>query len=332
MGKVEPEDNKFCIKVYYNADSDTAKKNAQKGVTTDQLHIESTDGTYSSGAQYKASAFDTDTMQYFMGFRKYWYRVEFNEPAIGFYIDWDDGEDNSAEKSNSQVVYFDKPQMYGVVSHIYTKFGRFFPLVRAINTDGFWSKYYTTDFSDSDFTNEWAELEEDPQGTLPEGQNEYSLVSTTHIKKGMPNFYPSTLPPVAVLKTDRATVYSGIDNNILEYTGMQSFSSNTRKILPTAVYADYEASGFSQNTKAIKVEVTYEDTDGYTRVKVIDTDQDESNFAIWNVRKIVKARLLNLNEISSAAEVDRLGVDERVYLRSSKQSSSNDGILQHQAH
>ena len=50
--------------------------------------------------------------QYLVGFRKYWYRVEFNEPVAGFYIDWDDGEDNSNEKSNSQVVMLDKPQHY----------------------------------------------------------------------------------------------------------------------------------------------------------------------------------------------------------------------------
>ena len=39
--------------------------------------------------------------QYYVGFRKYWYRIEFNEPVAGFYIDWDDGEDNSPEKANS---------------------------------------------------------------------------------------------------------------------------------------------------------------------------------------------------------------------------------------
>ena len=30
MVKLAPKDNPFCIKVYYNADSDTAKKNAEK--------------------------------------------------------------------------------------------------------------------------------------------------------------------------------------------------------------------------------------------------------------------------------------------------------------
>ena len=94
--------------------------------------------------------------QYFVGFRKYWYRIEFNEPISGFYIDWDDGEDNSPEKSNSQVVYLDKPQHYGIVSHIYTKNGKFYPLVRAISMDGYWSKYYTS----GNASNSFSELEE----------------------------------------------------------------------------------------------------------------------------------------------------------------------------
>ena len=65
--------------------------------------------------------------QYFVAFRKYWYRVEFKDPVAGFYIDWDDGEDNSPEKSNSQIVMLDKHQHFGIVSHIYTKDWKFFP-------------------------------------------------------------------------------------------------------------------------------------------------------------------------------------------------------------
>jgi len=318
MVKVTSDNNKYCIKVYYNTDSDTAKKNAEKGVTTDQLQVDDTNGRYSSGVES-----DGSTMQYYVGFRKYWYRIEFNEPTTGFYIDWDDGEDNSAEKSNSQTVYFDRPQMYGVVSHIYTKAGCFFPLVRAININGFWSKYYTSNFSDSDFSNEWAELETDPQGTLPEGQNEYSFVSTTAQTRGIPHFYPSTLPPVAVLKVDRGTVYSGIDNNIVEKTTLAS--SDARRILPSIVYADYEASGFSQTSKDVDVEVTFEDINGYTRTKVITTKQNEANLACYDVRKIVKARLLNLSEGTGSTQ---LAAGERVYLRACKQSSSADAAGQ----
>ena len=318
MGKVKASENEFCVKVYYNSDSDTAEKNAKLGVTTDQLQVDSLNGRYSSGLQA-----DGSTMQYFIGFRKYWFRIEFNEPVIGFYIDWDDGEDNSAEKSNSQIVYLEKPQHFAVVSHIYTKYGPQFPLIRAINTTGFWSKYYTTNFGDDNFENEWAELEEDPRGTLVEGQNEYSLVSTTQKDRGIPHFYPSTLPPVAVLKVDRGTVYSGIDNNIVEKTSLAS--SDARRILPSIVYADYEASGFSQTSKDVDVEVTFVDINGYTRTKVITTKQNEANLAVYDVRRVVKARLLNLSEGTGSTQ---LAAGERVYLRACKQSSSADGAGQ----
>ena len=74
---------------------------------------------------------------HFFTYQRYYYRIESTDPVKGFIIDWDDGEDNSPEKSNSQWVNFDKPQMYGVVSHIYTKAGRFFPKVRVKNMNGF---------------------------------------------------------------------------------------------------------------------------------------------------------------------------------------------------
>ena len=92
----------YSIKVY------TTKSNAE--TDTSPLDI-------NSAGVGEISGFEDD--QYFVGFRKYYYRVEFNEPVVGFYIDWDDGEDNSKEKSNSQVVMLDKPQHYGIVSHIY---------------------------------------------------------------------------------------------------------------------------------------------------------------------------------------------------------------------
>ena len=94
----------YIIKAY------TTKANAQSD--TSPLSI-------NSAGTAELSGHEDD--QYFVGFTKYYYRIEFNEPVSGFYIDWDDGEDNSMEKSNSQIVYLDKPQHYGVVDHIYTK-------------------------------------------------------------------------------------------------------------------------------------------------------------------------------------------------------------------
>ena len=48
---------------------------------------------------------------------KYWYRIEANEPVIEFHIDWDDGEDNSENKRNLQIIKFDTPRNFCVVDH-----------------------------------------------------------------------------------------------------------------------------------------------------------------------------------------------------------------------
>ena len=75
---------------------------------------------------------------------KYYYRIESNEPAKKFYIDWDDGEDNDpASKANYSAKEFETPQDYAVFPHIYTKHGAFFPKIKITSIEGFESKYYT---------------------------------------------------------------------------------------------------------------------------------------------------------------------------------------------
>ena len=75
--------------------------------------------------------------QYYKQYETYFYRIDFNEPAIGVVIDWDDGEDNSPEKANRQRVIFETPRLHTVLEHIYTKAGRFFPLIKAISPFGY---------------------------------------------------------------------------------------------------------------------------------------------------------------------------------------------------
>ena len=191
--------------------------------------------------------------QYFVGFREYWYRIEFNEPVVGFYIDWDDGEDNSSNKSNSQVVMLDNPQHYGVVSHIYTKSGIFYPLIRAISLNGFWSKYYTSGNS----SNTFGELEERTVANIGTGNQDTSIIHLDdQSSPKIPLFYPTTLPPVAVLKTDRKTVYSGIYNSNIE-------GNLARRGLPSMVYAWFSGEASTPCVhKAVRVEVTYETVGG----------------------------------------------------------------------
>tara|TARA_Y100000034_G_scaffold113364_1_gene148316 strand:- start:1144 stop:5190 length:4047 start_codon:yes stop_codon:yes gene_type:complete len=92
------------------------------------------DGTIDNGTQ--------SLFSYYI-FEKLWYRIESNEPVKKFYIDWDDGIDNSPEKANYSLITLEDPQFFGVTPHTYTSHGRFYPKIRAMSTDGYWSKYYT---------------------------------------------------------------------------------------------------------------------------------------------------------------------------------------------
>jgi len=254
--------------------------------------------------------------QHFVGFRKYWYRIEFNEPVAGFYIDWDDGEDNSPEKSNSQVVYLDKPQHYGIVSHIYTKNGAFYPLVRVISTEGYWSKYYTIGSSN----NEFGELDERTVSNIGTGSQDTSLLHLdAQTSTKIPFFLPTTLPPLAVLKTDRKTVYSGIYNSGIE-------ANLTRRELPTMVYAWFSGENVSPSiNKDVPVDVTYETVGGQIRTTTLHTDMGNSpsNFAIYDVWKILEVKLKYCTEAASAndASSNMLYPGERVYLRMCHESS-----------
>ena len=64
-------------------------------------------------------------------YKKFWYRIESNEPVTEFHIDWDEGEDNSPEKANLEYVEPDKSGIVVITSHIYTKHGSFWPLIKA---------------------------------------------------------------------------------------------------------------------------------------------------------------------------------------------------------
>ena len=256
--------------------------------------------------------------QYFVAFRRYWYRIEFREPVKGFYIDWDDGEDNSKEKANSQTVILDSPSHYGVVSHIYTKDGKFFPLVRSISMEGFWSKYHTSGNSSNTISN----IEQLSISNIGEGEQRNSLLHLdSQTSPTLPYFYPTTLPPLGVLKVDRKTVYSGIYNELIE-------SGLARRSLPTLVYVWYsaETSGYTID-KSIPVEITYESTEGQLKTTTLYTNfsanQNTYPTAIPDCWKILEAKLKYCTENSTTADntTSLLHPDERVYLRMCHTSS-----------
>jgi len=309
---VETPDN-YVIKVYSTED----------GARTDDASVRLDVDNRDTGGIMSKGFYSTDN-QYFVGFRKYWYRFEFNEPVAAFYIDWDDGEDNSREKSNSQVVVLDVPNTFGIISHIYTKSGKFFPLVRAIGTDGFWSKYYTSNNS----SNSFAELEET---TLTAGQNEKSIVSldlkdSSNSDVRIPYFYPTTLPPVGVLKVDRKSVSSGIDNETIHIDLI------TRGA-PSTVYAWYSGEANSPSVhKPVEVDVTYETIGGEIKKETIHTRHQNAaisssaNVAIGDVWKIIDVELTKATEHTTKGDGDSalLHPEERVYLRWSNIASVQD--------
>ena len=60
-------------------------------------------------------------------YNKYYYRIDSNEPVSEFHIDWDDGEDNSPEKRNVQIIKLDSPSFFAVTEHVYTESKTFWP-------------------------------------------------------------------------------------------------------------------------------------------------------------------------------------------------------------
>jgi hypothetical protein len=151
-------------------------------------------------------------------YNKYYYRIDANEPVSEFHIDWDDGEDNSTEKANIQIIKNKSPTFYTVVEHIYTEAKRYFPLIRTKSIDGYISKWYTNDGGGASSDNDFVVLEPFTMSALSHfGNNQFSQVSMEKQAKDLiPHFIPASLPPVGILKTDKKQIFAGIDNKHIE--------------------------------------------------------------------------------------------------------------------
>tara|TARA_Y100001963_G_scaffold22866_2_gene30080 strand:+ start:1057 stop:4335 length:3279 start_codon:yes stop_codon:yes gene_type:complete len=221
-------------------------------------------------------------------FQRYWYRIESNEPVSEFYIDWDDGENNSPEKANVSIIKTDKPSFFGVTSHIYTQAKKHFPLIRVKSVDGFLSKWYTPHASNgaSAALNTFAGLDDNIKTTASsgiiydQGQNSFSVVSVERNDDGtdfarIPVLEPANVPSIGVLKTDRKRVFSGIDN---------TWIGNNGRVLDetSAEYPDtstLHAICSNQNRAAVNVKVTYQEgvLGGVSAVSQISTTEGVSN-------------------------------------------------------
>ena len=152
----------------------------------------------------------------FFLFQKYFYRIEATDPVLGFIIDWDDGEDNSPEKANRQTIKLDSPQYYAIAEHTYTHHGVHYPMLRTISPEGFYSKWHVS--HDAVVADVLKSIETQ---TLAAGQNDFSIVSVDLEQAAaalcrMPEFAPANMPPIGVLKVDRTSVFSGIDNAVID--------------------------------------------------------------------------------------------------------------------
>jgi hypothetical protein len=188
-------------------------------------------------------------------YKKFYYRFEANEPVTEFHIDWDDGEDNSHQKANIEIIKLDKPDTVAITSHIYTEHKHFYPLIRVKSIDGFLSKWYTNDGKQTNGSgssqNDYSKLE---SNTLAAGQNEFSTVSIEKTNSDRINsFLPANLPPIGVLKADKKRVYAGIDNDVIKGNKplLYAYSTSTASSKPDIKYTLQDSKGaIKEHTQA----------------------------------------------------------------------------------
>jgi len=207
-------------------------------------------------------------------YKKFYYRIEANEPVTEFHIDWDDGEDNSPKKANIEIIKLETPDFTTITSHIYTEHKHFYPLIRVKSIDGFLSKWYTNDGFRTDGTltsqNDFSLLE---KNTLSQGQNEFSNVSIEKTNTDRINsFLPANLPPIGVLKADKKRIYAGIDNTPI-------LSSYNRPL----VYA------YSTSTASSKPDIKYTLQDNLGAVREYTCGGDK----IWNASSAWQSEAVN---------------------------------------
>tara|TARA_Y100000310_G_scaffold87827_1_gene84721 strand:+ start:3664 stop:6696 length:3033 start_codon:yes stop_codon:yes gene_type:complete len=282
-------------------------------------------GVAADGTSLNVAASGGDSLSYhihtpgpFFIFTKYFYRLESTDPVKGFIIDWDDGEDNSPEKANRQTIMLDSPRYYAVVSHTYTKHGVFYPMLRTISPEGFYSKWYVS----FDALNYLSSIESQ---TLGQGQQDFSIVSldlqqANGILARMPEFAPANMPPIGILKTDRSSVYSGIDNS--------SISGNA------VGYCHSESTSTTQSSARAGIEVIYKTTTGRILKDTCSAQTTPGNFSKFPadtstngyLAEVLSVKIVNLLEGTANPN---LQADERVHIKyyTSSVSVTTDNVI-----
>tara|TARA_Y100000593_G_C4315438_1_gene340608 strand:- start:1207 stop:4107 length:2901 start_codon:yes stop_codon:yes gene_type:complete len=244
------------------------RANAIAGGTTGMIASSTVDGN--AGAISNTD----DAIPYYI-YQKYFYRIDANEPVSEFHIDWDDGEDNSDDKRNIQIIKLQTPRFFCVVEHVYTEActeaKKFFPMIRVKGIDGYLSKWYTNDAAENKVESSTVAFEP-YSNTIASGQNTSSMISFEKAGKDLiPHFCPSNMPPVAVLKADRKRIFSGIDNRAISKLSAVTHSYPLLYVYTTASSKpDVKLTFQGRDDRAIKT-VTLDSTN----IVTADADLDD---------------------------------------------------------
>ena len=173
----------------------------------------------------------------FFIYEKLHYRIETTEPISEFYVDWDDGEDNSPEKANYQVIKLEEPSFFATAEHVYTTHGSHYPVLRAKSIDGYQSKYYTAyeDQGDlqgtvatADMTTVTTTLNISDRGGI--STNDYLLVENEYVKvtggtgsgAGALTVTRAQFGTDAEIHTVGVNVYQAAGSNQNDFSGLES--------------------------------------------------------------------------------------------------------------
>jgi hypothetical protein len=280
------------------------------------------------------------------------YRFDVPTAATEFYVDWDDGDDNTPEKANFSVKKYDLPRNVAIFEHTYTKHGQFFPMLRVTSPDGYKSKYYTTCNAPRSSYRE-LEATHDLTATAQSGTAEqnFSVLSLdSNASPRIPSFIPSNYPPVGVLKVDPSSVYAGIDNTVAT-EGLTAANTALGAAARGYVYIDgvdlgiRHTSGISGGVYNIQelVEVVYIDTNYTIRKQLLPGTTGTGANLIpdsvfpsdgTGIKEIISVKLRNVKELSYGdtgtggkynALQTGLYPDERVWIRLVDQGDVSSG-------
>jgi len=253
----------------------------------------------SSGQSYAGFGFWTH--------KKYWYRIEANEPVKEFYIDWDDGPNNDPKNgANYTSIKCETPTFVAVTSHIYTgrgpdgrSNGQFLPRIRVKSVEGYWSKFYQHKYGNDEDENIGIDI---PQGEtdFPDGRNNKYIVERDVSTERIPALKPEVQAPIAILKSDKKRVYAGINNNYF----FGATATNTDATGSVVTLKEVHSGAAVRTGVTVRVTYTTTGNDGSTysgRGDISVTDMSTGGTAqLTAVNRILKVELVNLLEDSVA--------------------------------